>query len=42
VLHGIPALSTFELTKDYAVGFWRKRLARSTADLDVEAASVRL
>ena len=25
----MPALHTFELTKDYAVGFWRKRPYRS-------------
>jgi ABC-2 type transport system ATP-binding protein len=34
-----PALSTFELTKDYAVGFWRKRpyraLDRLTLDVEV-------
>jgi ABC-2 type transport system ATP-binding protein len=37
-----PALSTFELTKDYAVGFWRKRPYRALdrLTLDVEAGEV--
>src|SRR6476619_1538586 len=36
------ALSTFELTKDYAVGFWRKRPYRALdrLTLDVEAGEV--
>jgi ABC-2 type transport system ATP-binding protein len=36
------ALATFELTKDYAVGFWRKRPYRAldTLTLDVEAGEV--
>jgi ABC-2 type transport system ATP-binding protein len=38
----MPALSTFELTKDYAVGFWRKRPYRALdgLTLDVEAGEV--
>src|SRR6185503_4970344 len=38
----MSALSTFELTKDYAVGFWRKRPYRALdrLTLDVEAGEV--
>jgi ABC-2 type transport system ATP-binding protein len=38
----MPAVSTFELTKDYAVGFWRKRPYRALdrLTLDVEAGEV--
>ena len=38
----MPALSTCELTKDYAVGFWRKRPYRALdrLTLDVEAGEV--
>jgi ABC-2 type transport system ATP-binding protein len=38
----MPALATFELTKDYAVGFWRKRPYRALDRLtiDVEAGEV--
>src|SRR6185503_10504083 len=38
----MTALSTFELTKDYAVGFWRKRPYRALdrLTLDVEAGEV--
>jgi ABC-2 type transport system ATP-binding protein len=38
----MTALSTFELTKDYAVGFWRKRPYRAldALTLDVEAGEV--
>ena len=38
----MPALSTFELTKDYAVGFWRKRPYRALdrLTLEVEAGEV--
>ena len=38
----MPALATFELTKDYAVGFWRKRPYRALdrLTLDVEAGEV--
>jgi ABC-2 type transport system ATP-binding protein len=34
-----PALSTFELTKDYAVGFWRKRPYRALDRLTLEVAA---
>jgi ABC-2 type transport system ATP-binding protein len=34
-----PALSTSELTKDYAVGFWRKRPYRALDRLTLEVAS---
>src|ERR1044071_4253179 len=33
-----PALSTFELTKDYAVGFWRKRPYRALDSLTLDVA----
>jgi ABC-2 type transport system ATP-binding protein len=33
-----PALATFELTKDYAIGFWRKRPYRALDGLTVEVA----
>ena len=33
-----PALATFELTKDYAVGFWRKRPYRALDRLTLEVA----
>jgi ABC-2 type transport system ATP-binding protein len=38
----VPALATHELTKDYAVGFWRKRAYRALdrLTLDVEAGEV--
>ena len=38
----MPALATFELTKDYAVGFWRQRPYRALdrLTLDVEAGEV--
>jgi ABC-2 type transport system ATP-binding protein len=38
----VPALATHELTKDYAVGFWRKRPYRAldSLTLDVEAGEV--
>ena len=38
----MPALATHELTKDYAVGFWRKRPYRALdrLTLDVEAGEV--
>src|ERR1044071_1941672 len=38
----MPALQTFELTKDYAVGFWRKRPYRALdrLTLDVDAGEV--
>ena len=29
----MPALATFDLTKDYAVGFWRKRPYRALDQL---------
>jgi ABC-2 type transport system ATP-binding protein len=32
----LPALATFELTKDYAVGFWRKRPYRALDRLTLE------
>src|SRR4051794_25056382 len=32
----MPALATYELTKDYAVGFWRKRPYRALDRLTVE------
>jgi ABC-2 type transport system ATP-binding protein len=32
----LPALATFELTKDYAVGFWRKRPYRALDGLTLE------
>jgi hypothetical protein len=32
------ALSTFELTKDYAVGFWRKRPYRALDSLTIDVA----
>ena len=31
-----PALATFELTKDYAIGFWRKRPYRALDRLTME------
>ena len=33
-----PALSTFDLTKDYAIGFWRKRPYRALDRLTLEVA----
>jgi ABC-2 type transport system ATP-binding protein len=38
----VPALATHELTKDYAIGFWRKRPYRAldSLTLDVEAGEV--
>ena len=38
----MAALSTFELTKDYAIGFWRKRPYRALdcLTLDVDAGEV--
>src|SRR5476651_1698878 len=38
----MPALATYDLTKDYAVGFWRKRPYRALdrLTLDVEAGEV--
>src|SRR6266705_2514193 len=33
-----PALSTFELTKDYSIGFWRKRPYRALDRLTLEVA----
>ena len=38
----MPALATYELTKDYAVGFWRKRPYRALdrLTLDVEPGEV--
>ena len=33
---GAPALATFDLTKDYAVGFWRKRPYRALDRLTLE------
>jgi ABC-2 type transport system ATP-binding protein len=33
-----PALSTFELTKDYAIGFWRKRPYRALDRLTLDVA----
>src|SRR5436190_20161777 len=32
----MPALATYELTKDYAVGFWRKRPYRALDRLTLE------
>ena len=32
----MPALATFELTKDYAVGFWKKRWYRALDRLSIE------
>src|SRR3954462_6990137 len=32
----MPALATYELTKDYAVGFWRKRPYRALDQLSLE------
>src|SRR5438093_8822511 len=32
----MPALATYELTKDYAVGFWRKRPYRALDRLSLE------
>jgi ABC-2 type transport system ATP-binding protein len=34
----MPALATFDLTKDYAVGFWRKRPYRALDQLSLEVA----
>ena len=34
----MPALATYELTKDYAVGFWRKRPRRALDRLTLEVA----
>ena len=34
-----PALATYELTKDYAVGFWRKRPYRALDRLTLEVES---
>src|SRR5260221_5347229 len=34
----MPALATFDLTKDYAIGFWRKRPYRALHGLDLEVA----
>ena len=34
----MPALATFELTKDYAIGFWRKRPYRALDGLTLEIA----
>jgi ABC-2 type transport system ATP-binding protein len=34
----VPALATFELTKDYAIGFWRKRPYRALDGLTLEIA----
>jgi len=34
----VPALATYELTKDYAVGFWRKRPRRALDRLTLEVA----
>lgn len=34
----MPALATYELTKDYAVGFWRKRPYRALDRLSLEVA----
>jgi len=34
----MPALATYELTKDYAVGFWRKRPYRALDGLTLEVA----
>src|SRR4029077_14261979 len=31
-----PALATFDLTKDYAIGFWRKRAYRALDRLTLE------
>jgi ABC-2 type transport system ATP-binding protein len=38
----VPALATYELTKDYAIGFWRKRPYRALdrLTLDVDAGEV--
>jgi ABC-2 type transport system ATP-binding protein len=38
----VPALATYELTKDYAIGFWRKRPYRALdrLTLDVESGEV--
>ena len=35
----MPALATYELTKDYAVGFWRKRPYRALDALTLEVAA---
>ena len=35
----MPALATFDLTKDFAVGFWRKRPVRALDRLTIEVAS---
>jgi ABC-2 type transport system ATP-binding protein len=35
----MPALATYDLTKDYAVGFWRKRPYRALDRLSLEIAS---
>ena len=35
----MPAIETIDLTKDYAVGFWRKRPKRVLEDLNLEVAS---
>src|SRR5438094_8147282 len=34
----MPALATFELTKDFASGFWRKKLYRALDRLSLEVA----
>ena len=34
----MPALATFELTKDFASGFWRKKLYRAVDRLTLEVA----
>src|SRR5439155_5994110 len=35
----MPAVETIDLTRDYAVGFWRKRPKRVLEDLNLEVAS---
>ena len=35
----MPALATYELTKDYSVGFWRSRPYRALDALTLEVAS---
>ena len=36
----MPALATYELTKEYAVGFWRKRPYRALDHLTLEVEPV--
>jgi len=35
----VPAVATYELTKDYALGFWRKRPYRALDRLTLDVAA---